>query len=72
MASGSPTKRLLSEYGHRKPKRRKRSKIKRTDKKQSARFIQAAKELGLAESGEDFRARNGQARAEENRKRQSS
>lgn len=37
-----------------KPKRRKRSKIKRTDPKQSARFIKAAKELGLDESGEAF------------------
>jgi hypothetical protein len=37
-----------------KPKRRKRNKIKRTDPKQSARFIRAAKELRLDESGEAF------------------
>jgi hypothetical protein len=36
-----------------KPKRKRRSKIKRTDPKQSARFIAAAKELGLG-SGEAF------------------
>mgnify|MGYP000222809209 CR=1 FL=1 len=36
-------------------KRKKRSpKIKRTDPKQSARFIAAARELGLEESSEDF------------------
>jgi len=37
-----------------KPKRRRRSAIKRTDKKQSARFIAAAKKLGLDESAEAF------------------
>jgi len=37
-----------------KRKRRKRSSIKRTDKKQSVRFITAAKELGVDESGEAF------------------
>ena len=37
-----------------KPKPRKRSKIKRTDKEQSARFIAAAKELGLDETGDAF------------------
>ena len=37
-----------------KPKRRKRSKIKRTDPKQSARFIKAAQELGLDNAGDAF------------------
>jgi hypothetical protein len=37
-----------------KPKRKRRSKIKRTDKKQSARFIAAAKELGLEGTGDAF------------------
>jgi len=37
-----------------KPKRKRRSKIKRTDKKQSAHFIASAKELGLAKTSEDF------------------
>lgn len=37
-----------------KPKRRRRSKIKRTDPKQSARFIAAAKEMGLDETGDAF------------------
>ncbi|MGH8737398.1 MAG: hypothetical protein ACREVC_08575 [Burkholderiales bacterium] len=37
-----------------KPKRRKPSKIKRTDPKQSARFVAAAKELGVEESGKEF------------------
>jgi hypothetical protein len=37
-----------------KRKRRKRSVVKKTNKKQSARFVAAAKELGLGESGEEF------------------
>jgi len=37
-----------------KPKRKRRSKLKRTDPKQSARFIAAAKELGLDETGDAF------------------
>jgi hypothetical protein len=37
-----------------KPKRKRRSKIKRTDPKQSARFIAAAKELGLKGTGDAF------------------
>jgi hypothetical protein len=37
-----------------KPKPRKRSKIKRTDPKQSARFIAAAQELGLEGTGDAF------------------
>lgn len=38
--------------GKRKP--RKRRSIKQTDAKQSARFVAAAKKLGLGESSEDF------------------
>lgn len=34
--------------------KKRRPKIKRTDPKQSARFIKAAKELGLDQSGEAF------------------
>jgi hypothetical protein len=37
-----------------KPKPRKRRKIRLTDKEQSARFISAAKALGLGQSGADF------------------
>ena len=37
-----------------KPKPRKRSKIKRTDKEQSARFVSAAKALGLGKDGDAF------------------
>jgi hypothetical protein len=36
-------------------KKRKRKRIgKRTDKRQSARFIEEARKLGLGQSGEDF------------------
>ena len=34
--------------------KKRRPKIKRTDKKQSEHFIQAAKELGLVQSGDAF------------------
>jgi len=37
-----------------KGKAKKRKPIKRTDKAQSERFIKAAKELGVDESGKDF------------------
>lgn len=37
-----------------KRKRKKTSKPKRRDPKQSARFVAAAKEMGLGGSGEDF------------------
>ena len=38
-----------------KGKRKKRKPIERTDKAQSERFIKAAKELGVDETGEAFR-----------------
>lgn len=37
-----------------KGKRKKRSPVKRTDKAQSERFIKAAKELGVDETGQAF------------------
>jgi hypothetical protein len=52
--SDSLIKRLLSEYGWEKGKAKKRKPIERTNKAQSERFIKAAKELEVDETGQAF------------------